>query len=361
MRKQMVLWIGLACLISIKVMGQNKYNDWATNQLIGAVKKVEMKRKAFFSNDVYNDQTWGLTFNTDGYITELMNNAYVIRYEQANGKFTTKPAVLSSGFSQINRFQIKVDGNIRSDIGGWTQYMDGKEVGGTADDDGLFVEYTFDAAGRLTSLSNQMEYLLDINANAIDRIYYYKGQEMLPYKVMEDISLGGEGWTPTLIFKYESIDQNGNWLKRKAYFEDDNKLLMEETRTIEYYPSAATPSSQPVVTAVPKQNRSPQFIGGNAAMKQFFAQNANPRKPAIATAGYGEIIVEFTVTETGEIQNAKWKGRVSESLDKEALRLVNMMPEWNPGIMNGVPTKMYVQVGIRFFPQQEFRYIKATY
>ena len=106
-------------------------------------------------------------------------------------------------------------------------------------------------------------------------------------------------------------------------------------------------------------SRAPVYVGGQTAMKKFFADNANPRKPAIATAGYGEVIVEFTVTESGEVTNAKLKARVSVSMDEEALRLVRMMPKWNPGVINGEPVKMNVQVGLRFFPNQAFRYIKT--
>lgn len=120
--------------------------------------------------------------------------------------------------------------------------------------------------------------------------------------------------------------------------------------------AVATPS-----TVSTEEDRAPSFVGGESAMQAFFAQNANPRKPAIATAGYGEVIVEFIVTTDGSIVDAKWKGRVLESLDKEALRLVNMMPKWNPGIVNGRPVRMKVQVGLRFYPEQEFRFIKAMY
>lgn len=114
------------------------------------------------------------------------------------------------------------------------------------------------------------------------------------------------------------------------------------------------------VTAM-DEDRAPCFVGGEDAMRSFFAQNANPRKPAIASAGYGEVIVEFIVTTDGGIVDAKWRGRVLESLDREALRLVNMMPKWEPGMRNGRPVRMKVQVGLRFYPEQEFRFIKAMY
>lgn len=48
------------------------------------------------------------------------------------------------------------------------------------------------------------------------------------------------------------------------------------------------------------QNSAPEFVAGQEAMKEFFNRNAKPKKPAIASAGQGEVIIEFTVTETLE-------------------------------------------------------------
>lgn len=143
----------------------------------------------------------------------------------------------------------------------------------------------------------------------------------------------------------------------KGFFIHD-KWLTVPKESVPETTDTTTTSPAPAATG---PSRYPAYVGGQTAMKKFFADNANPRKPAIATAGYGEVIVQFTVTETGEIENADWKGRVSVSMDEEALRLVNMMPKWNPGLINGQPTKMKVQVGLRFFPNQEFRYIKTIF
>lgn len=167
---------------------------------------------------------------------------------------------------------------------------------------------------------------------------------------------GGESWGINFLIKYVKVDSQGNWTHRKLYNIENGQQYVEEIRTITYYnESGNSVSTHPKVG----QNKIPTFIGGESAMKKFFADNANPRKPAIITAGYGEVIVEFTVTETGEVINPKWKGRVSVSMDEEALRLVKMMPKWNPGIVDGEPAKTKVQVGLRFFPNQEFRFIKA--
>lgn len=56
------------------------------------------------------------------------------------------------------------------------------------------------------------------------------------------------------------------------------------------------------------------------------------RKPQIAieTAGYGTTTVQFIVTRNGEVVGADYKRRCNERVDKEVLRLVNMLSGWTP-------------------------------
>lgn len=241
--------------------------------------------------------------------------------------------------------------------------------------------YIFDNQGRLIEAKYMMW-----PAMATEK-YTYTGTERLPSKSTLDHYDEMGTYSYTYLYEYVNVDSHGNWTKRKVngtfkmseYVENGpDKISTEkktyfETRTITYYPepesttTSATPttpstSATPTAPATPKAtgpNRAPTYVGGQPAMKKFFADNAKPRKPAIETAGYGEVIIEFTVTETGEVANAKLKARVSVSMDEEALRLVRMMPKWNPGLINGEPTRMRVQVGLRFFPNQAFRYIKT--
>lgn len=52
-----------------------------------------------------------------------------------------------------------------------------------------------------------------------------------------ECALNSGGWEmkPTMLIKYDGVDQYGNWLNRKIYDEETMKLYFEETRTISYY------------------------------------------------------------------------------------------------------------------------------
>lgn len=355
MKKQIFFLAVFFCLISFNLTGQNKYNDLMAKQLKGAVKEVTTVRKLHGGVDWGDsDSKWSTLFDNRGYITKSEDYIYKwnANYTQCSCEV---PRVSGDGYYNIYKFSVNATNNIYKYDGGFNQYEGvGNEVKGAGPSN---INYQFDTSGRLLKMEQYADMLLYVSMKSCDsQTYSYKGTERLPYKVVNDMSDGGGSWGIEFLIKYEKFDSQGNWLYRKLYNVEDSKKFVEEIRTIAYY--SETNSSSPAQSSA-QQNKVPVFIGGQTAMKKYFTDNANPRKPAIATAGYGEVIVEFTVTESGEVANAKLKGRVSASMDEEALRLVNMMPKWNPGLIDGQPARMKVQVGLRFFPNQEFRYIKT--
>lgn len=360
MKKQIFFLAVFFCLISFNLTGQNKYNDLMAKQLKGAVKEVTTVRKLHGGVDWGDsDSKWSTLFDNRGYITKSEDYIYKwnANYTQCSCEV---PRVSGERYYDFFKANVSIANNVYKYEGKMTQYQgtDNNVKGNGV----LLIEYHFDTSGRLLKVVNGVSgmnfcSLLTTSMYQCNKQdFSYKGVERLPYKVVNDMEDGGESWGIEFLIKYEKFDSQGNWLYRKLYNVEDSKKFVEEIRTITYY--SETNSSSPAHSSV-QQNKVPVFIGGQTAMKKFFADNANPRKPAIATAGYGEVIVEFTVTESGEVANAKLKGRVSASMDEEALRLVNMMPKWNPGLIDGQPARMKVQVGLRFFPNQEFRYIKT--
>ncbi|MBL7943552.1 MAG: energy transducer TonB [Flavobacteriales bacterium] len=93
-----------------------------------------------------------------------------------------------------------------------------------------------------------------------------------------------------------------------------------------------------------------QFPGGmDAWMRFLFAQMVYPPE-AMDDGVQGTIWVEFTVLTTGKLDNIHIKKSVEKGapLEKEALRVVNLSPDWTPGKFNGVPVNMPMVVPIKF-------------
>ena len=59
-------------------------------------------------------------------------------------------------------------------------------------------------------------------------------------------------------------------------------------------------------------------------------------------------IVQFVVNKDGSIVDAKVVRSVDPYLDKQALRVINTMPQWKPGIQRGKPVRVQFTVPIMF-------------
>ena len=62
----------------------------------------------------------------------------------------------------------------------------------------------------------------------------------------------------------------------------------------------------------------------------------------------GKVVVKFVVGRDGSVSRAEVIRGVDPALDREALRVVNSMPKWNPGMNNGQPANVWFQLPITF-------------
>ena len=95
----------------------------------------------------------------------------------------------------------------------------------------------------------------------------------------------------------------------------------------------------------------PQFPGGATKLFEYLAQNINYPTEAEKANIQGRVIVTFVVEKDGSISNAKVVKSVAPSLDAEALRVINAMPNWIPGKQNGKEVRVKYTVPISFHLQ----------
>ena len=76
---------------------------------------------------------------------------------------------------------------------------------------------------------------------------------------------------------------------------------------------------------------SPSFPGGQSALINFMNENKKYPEQARKDSIEGRVVVSFTVETDGSISNPKIERSIHPLLDAEALRLVRLMPKWEPG------------------------------
>ena len=92
----------------------------------------------------------------------------------------------------------------------------------------------------------------------------------------------------------------------------------------------------------------PSFPGGMGECMEFLAKNIKYPAEAQKAKIEGRVIVQFVVGKDGQISDAKVVRGVSPELDAEALRVVNTMPKWQPGMTRGQAANMKYTIPVNF-------------
>lgn len=83
-------------------------------------------------------------------------------------------------------------------------------------------------------------------------------------------------------------------------------------------------------------------------MYAFLSRNIRYPAAAKHSGISGKVLIRFVVNEDGKIYGAKVLRGIGGGCDEEALRVVNAMPAWSPGMQNGNPVKVYFTLPISF-------------
>lgn len=92
----------------------------------------------------------------------------------------------------------------------------------------------------------------------------------------------------------------------------------------------------------------PQFPGGDKALKDYIARNLKYPDEARTKGIKGIVIVRFVISKSGETTRVEVLRGVSTELDKEAVRVIESLPDWVPGMQNEVKVSVYYTLPIKF-------------
>jgi TonB family protein len=92
----------------------------------------------------------------------------------------------------------------------------------------------------------------------------------------------------------------------------------------------------------------PEFPGGLGALKRFVTDNQNYPQAAAENDVTGRVLVQLIVDTEGRIEDAAIIKGLGSGCDEEALRLVRLLPSFNPGILNGARVRVKLVIPIDF-------------
>ena len=98
-----------------------------------------------------------------------------------------------------------------------------------------------------------------------------------------------------------------------------------------------------------------EFPGGVDALRKFLVDNINMDSILDFSDKemHNKVIVRFVVNKDGDVERAAIDraSTYCPPCNKEALRLVESMPKWSPGKVNGLAVSMYFRLPIIFSVQ----------
>jgi periplasmic protein TonB len=92
----------------------------------------------------------------------------------------------------------------------------------------------------------------------------------------------------------------------------------------------------------------PSFPGGDEARMRFLQENLRYPTMAREAGIQGTVFVTFVVERDGSVTDVRVLRGIGGGLDEEAVRVVRMMPRWNPGRQRGQAVRVQFNMPIRF-------------
>ena len=92
----------------------------------------------------------------------------------------------------------------------------------------------------------------------------------------------------------------------------------------------------------------PEFPGGMGECMKFLGKNIKYPTISQENGVQGRVIVQFVVNKDGSIVDPVVVRGVDPYLDKEALRVIAMMPKWKPGKQRGKAVRVKYTVPVMF-------------
>lgn len=145
-----------------------------------------------------------------------------------------------------------------------------------------------------------------------------------------------------------SLEVPANAILRCSYQGRESQEVLAADMTNNTHLSLSSKSremNEQVFTVVEKM---PSFPGGDAELLKYIATNIKYPKESQDNGEQGRVICSFIVGRDGSVNNPEVLRGVTPLLNEEAVRVINTMPRWNPGMQRGRAVAVKYTVPITF-------------
>ena len=92
----------------------------------------------------------------------------------------------------------------------------------------------------------------------------------------------------------------------------------------------------------------PQFPGGAAEFMKWLTKNLRYPSSAQSQQVKGRVVAQFIINRDGSVTDLEVTEHLNRACDNEVLRVLRMMPKWQPGLMDAKPCRTKVCIPVVF-------------
>lgn len=148
-------------------------------------------------------------------------------------------------------------------------------------------------------------------------------------------------------------NKNAGEEKSEEAFDERINIMDEDTIVEDIATDSVTSNTERLEADIPQESskpytsveQMPQFVGGDAALLKFLKENL---KFPVGETPEGRVVVRFVIDQNGDIQEPTVIRSLSAATNKEALRVIELMPRWTPGKQNGKTVSVYFTLPVQF-------------
>ena len=186
----------------------------------------------------------------------------------------------------------------------------------------------------------------DDGDSSFDQIQQYMNESMKRLEQqMQEMMRGSSDSSSNNSFRMEGFDDFGDMFK--SFGDSSGNWSFHLDTIIGEMPNRSHPYfgfSKSDLVDFP--DTEPEYVGGIDAMNAFVARELNSTEAQIKSTG--TVFIEAIIEKDGSISRPTVALGVEPEMDKEALRIVQQMPLWNPAMMENEGVRSRTIIPIQF-------------
>lgn len=102
------------------------------------------------------------------------------------------------------------------------------------------------------------------------------------------------------------------------------------------------------IESLSNQDVQPEYPGGGKALMDYINENIRYPEQLKKDGVQGRVVMSFIVEVDGSISNIETLRSSNEEFEAEAIRVLQGMPKWKPGMHHGEPVNVMLVVPVNF-------------